>query len=306
MAIKDKPLCGIIPPLVTPLKDDQHLDLSSLERLVNHLLEGGVHGLFILGTTGECTSLSYAIRREMIKEVCNRVNGKIPVLVGISDTAPEESLLLAKYAAENGAAATVLAPPYYFGLAQAELVTYFKQVADASPLPMFVYNMPSHTKTMISIDTAKAVADHPNIIGFKDSSANGTYFNGLIHAFRNREEFTLLMGPEEMMAQAVIMGGHGGISGGANMFPKLYVKLYEAAQSGNLEQVVLLQQKVMEISEKIYALGTYGSSYLKGLKGALSLLGICPNFLASPYQAFGKEAMSTLKQNLESIAGIPA
>ncbi len=301
----DTPLRGIIPPLVTPLKDDQHIDLGSLELLVNHLLEGGVHGIFVLGTTGECTSLSYSIRKTLIKKVTKQVNGRVPVLVGITDTAPEESLDLAGYSADHGADAVVVAPPYYFGLAQRELASYFKKVAEASPLPLFIYNMPSHTKTMISIDTAKEVADHPNVIGFKDSSANGTFFNGLIYAFKERKDFTLLMGPEEMMAQAVLMGGHGGISGGANMFPKLYVKLFEAADKGDLGQVALLQEKVMEISAKIYALGTYGSSYLKGLKGALSLLGLCPNFLASPYTAFDDEAMLKLKRHLESLSAIP-
>jgi dihydrodipicolinate synthase/N-acetylneuraminate lyase len=300
-----KPLSGIIPPLVTPLKDDQHLDFGSLELLVNHLMEGGVHGIFVLGTTGECTSLSYSIRKTLIREVTKQVNGRVPVLVGITDTAPGESLQLAQFSADHGADAAVVAPPYYFGLAQKELVSYFKVMAQSSPLPLFIYNMPSHTKTMISIDTAKAVADHPNVIGFKDSSANGTFFNGLIFAFKDRQDFTLLMGPEEMMAQAVLMGGHGGISGGANMFPKLYVRLFESASKGDLGQVALLQEKVMEISAKIYALGTYGSSYLKGLKGALSLLGLCPNFLASPYNAFDDEAMLKLKQNLDSLSDIP-
>jgi 4-hydroxy-tetrahydrodipicolinate synthase len=299
------PLSGIIPPLVTPLKDDQNLDFGSLEHLVNHLLEGGVHGLFVLGTTGECTSLSYSIRKSMIQNVVEQVNGRVPVLVGITDTAPEESLQLARLAAEYGADAVVAAPPYYFGLAQEELVDYFRGLAEACPLPLFVYNMPSHTKTMISIETAKRVAEHPNVIGFKDSSANGTFFNGLIYAFKERKDFTLLMGPEEMMAQSVLMGGHGGISGGANMFPKLYVELFEAAKRGDLEKVTQLHGKVMEISAKIYALGTYGSSYLKGLKGALSLLGLCPNFLASPYKAFEKEEMHKLKLQLDSLSEIP-
>ncbi len=299
------PLSGIIPPLVTPLKDDRHLDYGSLELLVNHLLEGGVHGIFVLGTTGECTSLSYSIRKSLLQAVAKQVNGRVPVLVGITDTAPRESLDFAGIAADAGADAVVAAPPYYFGLAQEELVTYYTDLAERCPLPLFVYNMPSHTKTMISIDTARKVAEHPNVVGFKDSSANGTFFNGLIYAFRYREDFTLLMGPEEMMAQAVLMGGHGGISGGANMFPKLYVQLFHAAKCGDLEKVAKLQEKVMEISSKIYALGTYGSSYLKGLKGALSLLGLCPNFLASPYKAFNKEEMSRLKQQLESLSDIP-
>lgn len=298
------PLRGIIPPLVTPLSDDQHLDLSSLEKLVRHLLHGGVNGLFILGTTGECTSLSYAIRKEMISNVCRLVDGRVPVLVGITDTAPEESIVLTDYSKECGAAAVVAAPPYYFGLSQSELVTYFEKLADRLSLPLFLYNMPSHTKTMIAVDTVEKLAKHPNIVGFKDSSANATYFNALLYTFRNQPEFSLFVGPEEMMASAVLMGAHGGVSGGANMFPKLYVALFEAAKTNNMEEVLRLQEKVMEVSAKIYSLGTYGSSYLKGLKAALSILGLCDNYLAGPHTAFEADEVEAIRRNLESIQGL--
>jgi 4-hydroxy-tetrahydrodipicolinate synthase len=298
------PLRGIVPPLVTPLLDDQHLDLISLEKLVSHLLAGGVHGLFILGTTGECTSLSYAIRKEMIAHVCKLVDGRVPVLVGITDTAPEESIALTDYSKECGAAAVVAAPPYYFGLSQPELVTYFEKLADRLSLPLFLYNMPSHTKTMIAVDTVEKLAKHPNIVGFKDSSANATYFNALLYSFRNKPEFSLFVGPEEMMASAVLMGAHGGVSGGANMFPNLYVGLYNAAKENNMEEVLRLQEKVMEVSSKIYSLGTYGSSYLKGLKAALSVLGLCDNYLAGPYTAFEAGEVEAIRENLESIQGL--
>lgn len=298
------PLKGIIPPLVTPLLDDQHLDLPSLEKLVNHLLKGGVHGLFILGTTGECTSLSYAIRKEMIDSVCRLVNGRVPVLVGITDTAPEESIVLTDYSKECGAAAVVAAPPYYFGLSQPEMVTYFEKLADRLCLPLFLYNMPSHTKTMIAVDTVEKLAKHPNIVGFKDSSANASYFNALLYSFRNQPEFSLFVGPEEMMASAVLMGAHGGVSGGANMFPKLYVSLYEAAKSYQMDEVLSLQEKVMEVSAKIYSVGTYGSSYLKGLKAALSVLGLCENYLAGPHSAFETDQVEVIRQNLKSIQGL--
>nr|MBI1231193.1 dihydrodipicolinate synthase family protein [Cytophagales bacterium] len=298
------PLRGIVPPLVTPLLDDQHLDLPSLDRIVSHLLNGGVHGLFILGTTGECTSLSYAIRRELITHVCRLVDGRVPVLVGITDTAPEESVTLTDHAKACGAAAVVAAPPYYFGLSQPELVSYFEKLADRLSLPLFLYNMPSHTKTMISVDTVKVLANHPNIVGFKDSSANASYFNALLYTFRDQPDFALFVGPEEMMAAAVLMGAHGGVSGGANMFPNLYVSLYQAAKDHDMEKVLVLQEKVMEVSAKIYSLGTYGSSYLKGLKAALSVLGLCKNHLAAPHTAFEEGEVQAIRTNLESITGL--
>ena len=298
------PLTGIIPPLVTPLLDDQHLDLSSLKKLVEHLLSGGVHGLFILGTTGECTSLSYAIRRDLIANVCKLVSGRVPVLVGVTDTSPEESIALTNYAKECGAAAVVAAPPYYFGLSQPELIVYFENLADRLSLPLFLYNMPSHTKTMIAVDTVEKLAKHPNIVGFKDSSANASYFNALLYAFRNQPDFSLFVGPEEMMASSVLMGAHGGVSGGANMFPHLYVSLYEAAKANQMDEVLHLQEQVMEVSAKIYSLGSYGSSYLKGLKAALSVLGLCTNYLAGPHTAFESAELDAVRKNLESIEGL--
>ncbi|WP_245189511.1 dihydrodipicolinate synthase family protein [Lunatimonas salinarum] len=298
------PLEGIVPPLATPLLDDHTLDLVALEKLVGRMLEAGVHGLFVLGTTGECTSLSYELRRQLISAVCSLVGGRVPVLVGITDTAPNESLALTDYAKQAGAAAVVAAPPYYFGLSQPELVTYFERLADQLSLPLFLYNMPSHTKTMISVETVVQVAKHPNVIGFKDSSANAGYLHALIYAFRAQPEFSIFVGPEEMMASSVLMGAHGGVSGGANMFPKLYVDLYHAAKANDRETTLRLQAKVMEVSEKVYSLGTYGSSYLKGLKGAMHLLGLCQNVLAFPHTAFGPADMDRLRANVESIEGV--
>lgn len=299
-----QPLEGIVPPLITPLIDSHTLDVAALEKLIPRMLAAGVHGIFVLGTTGECTSLSYNLRRQLISEVCRLVGNRVPVLVGITDTAPDESIALTDYSKGEGAAAVVAAPPYYFGLSQSELVAYYRDLADRLSLPMFLYNMPSHTKTMISISTVVDLAKHPNIIGYKDSSANASYLHALLYEFRKQPEFSIFVGPEEMMASSVWMGAHGGVSGGANMFPKLYVDLYHAAKANDQEAVRELQAKVMEVSAKVYALGTYGSSYLKGLKGALSLMDLCKNVLASPHTAFGAEQMEVLQENLRSIKGL--
>src|SRR5262245_4957708 len=108
------PYHGIIPPIITPLKDRDTLDVAGLEKLVAHMLGGGVHGIFALGTTGEAPSLSYRLRREMVERTCRLVSGKVPVLVGITDTSFVESVHLAQFAAEQGAKAVVLSAPYYF------------------------------------------------------------------------------------------------------------------------------------------------------------------------------------------------
>lgn len=287
--------------MVTPMLDNQTLDKPGLERLVEHLIQGGVHGIFLLGTTGEAPSLPYTLRRELIKLTCDQVGGRIPVMVGISDSSPEESILLAEVSSEAGANAVVAAPPYYYDMDQSELVKYYWDLADRLPLPLYLYNMPSHTKIHISIATVQALSKHPNIIGLKDSSGNAVYFNGALHAMKEDAYFSLLVGPEEMMASSVLMGGQGGVNGGANLFPKLYVDLYQAAVDRDLPKVLELQDRVMEISRRIYGVGKTGSSYLQGLKAALKVLGICNDYISSPLRGFEDAEKVQIEEHLKQL-----
>ena len=291
---------GIIPPMVTPLlSDNLSLDLEGVKHLVEHLVSGGVHGIFILGTTGESTSLSYKTREQLIVESCKAVNGRVPVFVGITDTSIEESVHLALIAKNAGAAAVVAAPPYYYGLGQEELYKYYWSLADQVSLPLFLYNMPSHTKINIDVKTVVRLSEHPNIIGLKDSSANAVYFQSLCYSLKTN--FSLLVGPEEITAETVLMGGNGGVNGGANLFPKLYVALYNAALAKDFARIEELQDLVMEISTRIYTVGSYGSSYLKGLKGALSALGIINGNIAPPFTTFDETEMITVIANIKDI-----
>ena len=300
--IQNKPLCGIIPPLVTPLKDNETLDIESLERLIEHLIAGGVHGLFILGTTGEEQSLSYDVRKQMIKESCRINKGRLPLLACITDTSIVESIRLAHVAADCGADGVVSAPPYYFATGQPELAQFYEELVPQLPLPVFLYNMPSHVKVSFAPDTVRRIAQNPQVIGFKDSSANAVYFQSVMYKMQERPDFAMLVGPEEITGECVLMGAHGGINGGANMFPKLYVAMYDAARSGDLVRVRQLQQFIMKISTSIYTVGKHGSSYLKGLKCALSLLGIINNdFVASPFYKFETPERDRIRQALAAL-----
>jgi len=295
-------LQGIVPPLVTPLLDNDTLDTAGLERLIEHEIDGGVQGIFILGTTGEFAGLSYRLRNELIERASRLINRRVPLLVGITDSAFTESLNLAKVAAGFGADAVVLAPPYYFASAQPELLEYLQRIMLQMPLPLFIYNMPVHTKVVFSPETVRAAATIPGIIGMKDSSANLAYFNQVCHLLKeSRPDFTFMVGPEELLSEFVLMGGHGGVTGGANMFPKLYVELYKASVNRDFEKIATLQHKVMQISTTIYNVGHYGSSYLKGLKCALSVMGICDDFLAEPFHRFKEPEREKIKQMLEEL-----
>jgi 4-hydroxy-tetrahydrodipicolinate synthase len=286
---------------VTPLLNNDTLDVEGLESLIEHTIEGGVHGIFILGTTGEFASLSNRLRRELIERTCQLIKGRVPVLVGITDSAFTESMNYARVAADNGADAVVLAPPYYFASAQPELLIYLQHIMIQMPLPLFIYNMPVHTKVIFEPETVKAAAGIPGIIGMKDSSSNLAYFKQIQYLLRDVQDFTFMVGPEEFMSEFVLTGGHGGVNGGANMFPKLFVELYNASVTRDFEKITRLQQKVMQISTTIYKVGHYGSSYMKGLKCALSIMGICNDFMAEPFLRFKEPEREKIRQFLDEL-----
>jgi 4-hydroxy-tetrahydrodipicolinate synthase len=299
------PLRGIIPPMVTPLLDRDTLDAAGLERLIEHILAGGVHGLFVLGTTGEAPSLSYRLRYELIERVCGQVAGRVPVLVGITDTSFVESTNIARKAKDAGAKAVVLAPPYYFPAGQSELLEYLQHLTRELQLPLFLYNMPSHTKLVFEPETIRAAAEFPGIVGIKDSSGNMIYFRRLQSLLKDHPDFSVLMGREELLAEAILLGGNGSVSGGANLLPGLYVELYNAARAKDLPKVEALHQKVMELSNAIYTVGRYPSSFLKGLKCALSCIGICSDFLAEPFHRFRRAEHEVIERYVQELGITP-
>jgi len=300
-----RPLCGIVPPLVTPLSDHDTLDVPGLERLVEHVLAGGVHGLFLLGTSGEAPSLSYRLRRELVGRVCRQVGGRVPVLVGVTDTAMVESLRMARAAADAGAAAVVLAPPPYFPVGQTDLRRYVERIVEDLPLPLFLYNMPSHSKLVFQLEILGELVDSPRIAGLKDSSGDIDYFRAVRRLTAGREDFALLMGPEELLAEAVRSGANGGVCGGANLRPKLYVDLYHAARSADPDAMRRLHEEVLRISQAVYRSDQNSAGVIKGIKCVLSLLGVCRDVVAPPLHALEPSQQEKIRRALPGL-GISA
>ncbi len=281
-----KPLYrGIVPPLVTPLVDRDKLDYVGTQRLLEHVIKGGVHGVFILGTTGEAPSLSYRLRREFIKLVSETVDHRVPVFVGVTDTSLVESLRLAESAKDSGADAVVLSTPYYFPAGQTELIQYIADIVQEVPLPMMLYNMPSLTKVWFEIDTLRSLAQHREIIGVKDSSGDMKYFQQMLSLKEVRPDWSMFIGPEHLTAEAIAMGGDGGVNGGANIYPQLFVDLYNAAMTQKSQQVEVLSQRVNRL-QQIYSVGKYASRFIKATKCALSINGICSDHMAEPFNHF--------------------
>lgn len=291
---------GIIPPIATPLKNENEIDEQGLERLIEHLINGGVHGLFLLGTTGEAMSLSYSLRKDFIEKSCAIINKRIPTFVGITDTCVGGSLELAKISKDAGADALVVSTPYYLPMTQDEFVAYLEYLCPQLQLPFLLYNMPGCTKFHISIESVKK-AKELGAAGIKDSSGDVGYLYELLEEFKNSPDFSVLSGSELFIPETMVYGGKGGVAGGANLFPRLFVNLYEAALAKDLEKIFRLREIVIQIEKKIYNISPDGSKYVKTIKSALSAMGICSDYVAQPFSAFGKEQSEQIKNNIREL-----
>lgn len=280
--------------MITPLLDRDALDVQGLERLVEHLMAGGVHGLFVLGTTGEAASLSYRLRREVIRRTCDQVDGRLPVLVGVTDTSVTETLGLARSAAEAGADAVVLAPPYYFPMSQSELTQYVRCLAAELPLPLMLYNIPSLTKVGYEPETIRQLLDIPRIVGLKDSSRQMKCFVAFRQVTRQRQDWSLLIGFEHLLVDAIRAGGDGGVCAGANLSPHLLVALYEAAAAGDRGRLEKIHE-ALACQRRIYTVGRGATAAIQGIKCALALRGICPDRMVEPFHALSDEGRAQVE-----------
>ena len=288
--------------MVTPLDAKRRLDKKGTRNMVHHLLKGGVDGIFLLGTTGEGPHLSYAVREELVKTVCGLVKGRVPVLVGITETDLDDAVAFAAKCKAYGAAAVVAAPPYYFKLTQAECVAWFAEMADRLPLPLVVYDMPAHTDTIIEPATIAKLAAHPNIVAMKDSSSIIALFNKFRIALEPyAEKFSLFMGPDEAMGEAVLLGADGGVCTGANLWPAQFKAMYLAAKAGDVETVRRLQRFTTMSSYLLYGLGQGQIGFLKGVKCALAEMGLIQNVLAAPFAPFAGRERAQVKAALKKL-----
>lgn len=292
-----RPLRGVITAMVTPLDQDLNLDQKGLEQLVEYLIAGGVHGIFILGTTGEAPTLPYDVRFAVIEQTCALAGTRVPVIVGITDTSHKDAIRMAAKSYECGALAVVAAPPYYFQVSQADLLAYFKRLALESPLPLFLYNAPLNTHHWIEVETVIQLAAESNVAGLKDSGLKMGYFHAVREGVRDLSDFSLLVGPDDLFAEAVLMGAHGGMAGGSNVWPRLFVALYEAAEAGDLTRVVALQQQAVQFDTAVYR----SANPLRGLKCALSVLGICNSDLTLPLQPYSQKERDQVEKYLQTV-----
>lgn len=294
------PLQGIIPPLVTPLLNETELDETGLKNIIEYIISGNVHGVFLLGTTGEAPNLSYELRKEFIEKACSIVNKRIPVYVGITDTSMSGSLEIAATAKKAGADALVISSPYYVPMTQAEFVVYLETLVPQLPLPFMMYNMPSCTKLHMSVETVRK-SQELGAIGIKDSSGDLGYLYALIEEFKDTPDFAIIVGTELFIPETIINGGHGAVAGGANLFPRLFVDLYEASLNNDQQKIKELREKLMQIETMIYDVGDHNSKYFKSIKSAFSVMGLCSDYVAMPFKKFDSEQKQIIAKNLKEM-----
>ena len=277
MTVQER-LRGMIVPLITPLTEEEKLDEDGLRRCIGHVLRGGVNGVFILGTTGESACLTDDVRERLMEAAAEEVKGKALFIAGISDTGTKRVLKNLKKAEAVGADAVVAHPPFFLGLAdQEELLTFYRTIAEATDLPLILYNIPGITKQPLALKTVETLAGMPSIIGIKDSSVNYLFMLDLIKLKKEHSDFRVFVGKTHMFVPCLLAGGDGGVDGITNLIPERCVRLLGLMEAGRVSEAWRLQEEINEIWN-VHEV----RSFLSGIKTAMHLAGLCGPTVTSP------------------------
>ena len=252
------------------------VDTDGTRKVVRYCLDGGVHGVAVLGSSGEFPAMTDAMRQAAIETVLDEVQKKVPVLIGCGETGTKKTIAQVRRASQTDADAVLVALPYYYPLDQAAVIRHYLEVADASELPVVMYNFPQMTKSAITPASVEQLAIHPNIIGLKDSS--GDFF--LIQRFielTNGADFAVMCGNPALGLAAYLHGAKGGIYAGCSLAPKLCAALFNAFESGDIGEALKLQK----MASNIPLMANFGTAAAV-IKFALDLLGICGPEVSAP------------------------
>jgi 4-hydroxy-tetrahydrodipicolinate synthase len=272
---------GVVVPMVSPFTADGGIDEPSATRLMAHLIDGGIPGVFVLGTTGESMSIHPRERARLVECAAKAAAGRATLYAGISGNCLRESIESAKQYRDLGANALVVHPPFYYPISDANLEAYFRGLADAVSLPLLLYNIPQTTHVSIPIEVVVRLAEHPNIAGIKDSGPQAQRMTDLLGAVGGRERFCVHAGFSGLFTHALKLGVDGLVPSGANLEPKPYVALFEAAQNRQWDQVQKLQEQTDAISAR-YVSGRLLSDSLAMLKHLLAQQGLCGRAVLPP------------------------
>ncbi|WP_415907450.1 dihydrodipicolinate synthase family protein [Oleiharenicola sp. Vm1] len=297
--MKTAPHHGVIVPLVTPATADGRLDEAGAERLVAHVAASGC-GLLVAGTTGEVASLPDAVRRRFVEIAVRVAAGRVPVFACVAHNCLADSVALAREHLRQGADAVVAMLPNYFKLEPAEMRRYFEQLADATPGPVYLYNIPATVGMSIPLEVIEAVSARANVIGLKDSESAPGRKEALAERFAARADFALFMGAAAHSAAALRLGFRGFVPSSGNYRPDLAAQLYAAARAGDWPRAEQLQQASDAVGA-VYQKGRTLGQSLAALKAMLAERGLCGPDMFPPLAPLDAEARAALRAQLAPL-----
>ncbi|WP_369389065.1 dihydrodipicolinate synthase family protein [Streptomyces sp. CG1] len=295
------PLTGVVPPVCTPLTPEREVDVRSLLRLVDHLVEGGAHGLFVLGSSSEAAFLTDRQRRQVVEAVTAHVGGQLPVLAGAIDMTTPRVLDHVAAVTAAGAEAVVVTAPFYARTHRAEIVHHYRRIATASEVPVIAYDIPVAVHTKLPADLVLGLAADQVLAGIKDSSGDLGAFREIVTGARTHPGFSVLTGSELFVDAALALGADGAVPGLANVDPHGYARLYRMCRAGDWEGARAEQERLCALFGMV-AVGDPArmggsSSALGAFKAALHLRGIidCPATAEPQVPLSGEETEKVCK-----------
>jgi len=285
---------GIIAAMVTPLTDTYKVNEKGLRKLVNFLIDGGVHGLFAIGTSGEFYGLSFEERRAAFEICIDEARGRVPVYAGVNGITTAEAIRYAQMAEECKADAVSVLTPMFVSLTQQELYQHYADIAHSTKLPMLLYNNVTKTNVNIGVDTAARLSSIENIVGVKDSSGDFTLTSEYIRkTMDNKKPFSVLSGRDTLIHACLCYGGHGAITACANIAPRLMSDIYDKYVAGDIHGSLMAQYRCAPV-RMAFNLGSFPTI----LKEALGLLGIDAGPCFPPVREMPLENKELLKKAL--------
>lgn len=303
--MSDKEIKGVIVPMVTPLNPDETVDVGSLRRLVNYLIDSGVHGLWASGTTGEFANLPDSERVRAMEATVDETAGRVPVICNISGASTGVSVALANEVRELGMDGAALTPPYYYPDSQDELADHYRYAQDRIGLPLWVYNIPQTVKTVVEPGTIATLAAEGTVVGVKDSSGAGEPLAQL-NALCAQGDISLLrfLGTVFRVTSAGAVGVHGVIPGIANLVPSVCARGWEAGEAGDAETtrecdaMLIAAQKVGAVARG----GGANAASFGGMKAALKHLGVIDHDVTTrPFRQLTDDEKAEIPPILEEL-----
>ena len=238
---------GIIAAMSTPLFPDETVNEQELRRQVERLIAAGLHGIFTLGTNGENYAMDFAEKVRVMEIVLEQAAGRVPVYVGTGCVTTKETIALTKKAAALGADCASVVSPWFAENTQEGLYQHYKAVAEATDLPVLIYNMPARTGVNVHYKTMARLSEIPNIVGIKDSSGNFDNMQRYLESCPSR--ISVLSGNDSLILPCLLAGGQGGISGISIVLPERMVRIYTAWQAGDLETAWRVQRSIRPLRD---------------------------------------------------------